>query len=115
MKWAYVDGNNIMQNNVEYDGVSQVTPPNGWQLVQVGDWNDIGQAVTDTPPVVALTTQQKNDAVYAQLDTIDAASVRPLRAVLNALQSNQTPNPTDVAKLALHDQQAAALRGTLIS
>ena len=118
MKWALVDSNNVVQNTIAYDPAlphGPYTPPDGLTLMEVNDWCEKDQPVTDTPPVVVLTTEQKNDAVLAQLDALDVASMRPLRAVLNAIQAGQAPSPMDIAKLAAHDTQAATLRETLIS
>ncbi|MEO0035404.1 MAG: hypothetical protein RLZZ501_1427 [Pseudomonadota bacterium] len=56
-----------------------------------------------------------NAALLAQLDALDAKSVRPLRAVLAATQACATPDPADLAKLAAIEAQAATLRGQLTS
>ncbi|MFD2235458.1 hypothetical protein [Phaeospirillum tilakii] len=61
--------------------------------------------VPDPAPAAAA-----NAALLAQLDALDAKSVRPLRAVLAGTGTDE-----DRAKLAAIEAQAAALRGQLTS
>ncbi len=81
--------------------------------------------------VLALTEEEKaevarrqTDAAKASLDeakaairtrlaSIDARSVRPLRAILEAQTAGLTPDPADVAALAELKVQADALRAGL--
>ena len=51
--------------------------------------------------------------IEAELTAIDAASARPLRAILAATTSGGTADPADVAKLAELEAQAKALREEL--
>ena len=53
--------------------------------------------------------------IEAELTAIDAASARPLRAILAATTSGGTADPADVAKLAELEAQAKALRTELAS
>ena len=53
--------------------------------------------------------------IEAELTAIDAASARPLRAILTATTSGGTADPADVAKLAEIEAQAKALRTELAS
>ena len=53
--------------------------------------------------------------IEAELTDIDAASARPLRAILTATTSGGTADPADVAKLAELEAQAKALRTELAS
>lgn len=53
--------------------------------------------------------------IEAELTAIDAASARPLRAILTATTSGGTADPADVAKLAELEAQAKALRTELAS
>lgn len=53
--------------------------------------------------------------IEAELAEIDAASARPLRAILTATTSGGTADATDVAKLAELEAQARALRTELAS
>ena len=80
-----------------------------WQMYQ--QWLLLQGNVPDVAD--PLSTDEHNAPILAQLATLDAASVRPLRAINNAIQSSQTPNPADVAKLAAYDAQAATLRSQL--
>ena len=51
--------------------------------------------------------------IEAELTAIDAASARPLRAILAATTSGGTADPADTAKLAELEAQAKALREEL--
>lgn len=51
--------------------------------------------------------------IEAELTAIDAASARPLRAILAATADGGTADPTDVARLAELEAQAVALRSEL--
>lgn len=51
--------------------------------------------------------------IEVELTAIDAASVRPLRAILAATNAGTTPAPADVARLTELDAQAVALRAEL--
>lgn len=57
----------------------------------------------------AQETAETNAPLLAQLDALDAKSVRPLRAVLAGTATDE-----DRAKLAAIEAQAAALRGRLV-
>jgi hypothetical protein len=48
MNWAFVDGNNTVQNIIAYDGRAVITVPDGQTLTQINLWVKIGQQ-TDTP------------------------------------------------------------------
>ena len=60
-------------------------------------------------------TAETNAPLLAQLDALDAKSVRAARAVAVALANGKTPDPTDLARLAAIEAQAATLRGQLVS
>lgn len=51
--------------------------------------------------------------IKAELTAIDAASARPLRAVLAATTSGGTADPADVARIAELEAQAVTLRAEL--
>lgn len=51
--------------------------------------------------------------IMAQLDAIDAKSVRPLRAILAAQASGMPPDPADISFLSQLKDQADALRKTI--
>lgn len=48
MKYALVDNDGIVQNIIEYDGVSTYTPLQGHTLSQANSWIQIGDHI-DTP------------------------------------------------------------------
>lgn len=48
MKWALIDNQEIIQNIIAYDGVSEFLPPEGLTLNQVNDWCLIGQNINIT-------------------------------------------------------------------
>ena len=52
--------------------------------------------------------------VLAELTALDAASARPLRAVLAAQVGGAEPDPADLARLADLEAQAQALRAELV-
>ncbi|CCG07925.1 hypothetical protein [Pararhodospirillum photometricum] len=52
--------------------------------------------------------------IVRRLHEIDAASIRPARAVAAALAQGSAPDPADVAKVAALDAEAQALRGQLV-
>ena len=64
-------------------------------------------------PVTPAETRRAE--IEAELTAIDAASARPLRAILTATTSGGTADPEDVAKLAELEAQAKALRTELAS
>lgn len=52
-----------------------------------------------------------NDEIKRQLAMLDAAAIRPQRAILAAQLAGQTPAAADIAKLAALESQAQELRG----
>ena len=77
------------------------------------------EAVTHTAEEEAERARQQNSTriaeIKAELDRIDAQSVRPARAVYLALARGGTPPPDDVDKLSGLEAQAVALRAELQS
>ncbi|CCG42195.1 phage tail protein [Magnetospirillum molischianum] len=72
--------------------------------------------VWDTRPETDSERKARvNAPLLAALDAIDAATVRPLRAVLAAQAAGTAPAVDDVARLTELDSQAAALRLRLVS
>jgi len=61
------------------------------------------------------TAAESNAPILAQLDALDAKSVRAARAVAVALANGTTPDATDLAKLVAIEAQAATLRDQLVS
>jgi hypothetical protein len=54
-----------------------------------------------------------NGSLLARLAEIDAKSVRPLRAILDAQAAGNAPHPLDVAALAALETESAELRSQL--
>jgi len=83
MQWAFVDNNNIVDNIIMYDGVSQFTPPDGLSLQQINDWVGIGQNINvsepsyPTPPA-PNPNQQQIDSIINQLSALDSYIPRGL-------------------------------------
>ena len=91
---------------------------NGWQLVDgvfvaPPEYPPIDQPQTMITPANPAAIRRAE--IEAELTAIDAASARPLRAILTATTSGGTADPEDVAKLAELEAQAKALRTELAS
>lgn len=87
-------------------GYTAVEPPYGAYSV----WDDAaGEWVED----VARQEAEAAARTRAELAVIDAATIRPLRAVLAAQHMGVDPDPADVAMLTDLETQALALRATL--
>lgn len=89
-------------------------PPEGTTTVAsdtaaIGDAWDGGAFVSPE-----LSGEPSNAAIHARLAQIDARSVRPLRAILDAQIAGLAPDSGDVAYLASLKAQADALRADLI-
>ncbi|WP_051445415.1 hypothetical protein [Desulfocurvus vexinensis] len=67
----------------------------------------------DPARVAALAAGARRTAILAELTVLDAASARPLRAVLAAQVGGAEPDPADLARLADLEAQAQALRTEL--
>ena len=66
---------------------------------------------SDVKPQTAAEIRRSQ--IEAELTAIDAASARPLRAILTATTSGGTADVADIAKLAELEAQAKALREEL--
>ena len=69
-----------------------------------------GTIYIPAPPPEPTAEEVRRAEIDVALTTIDAASARPLRAILAATTSGGTADPADVAKLAELEVQAKALR-----
>jgi hypothetical protein len=65
--------------------------------------------------VVAEEAQRRVSAIDAELQSIDAKSGRPARAVSRAMAKGELPDQADVAKLDEYEERAASLRTELNS
>lgn len=77
------------------------------------------EPVSRTPEEETERTRQHAEAriaeIKAELDRIDAQSVRPSRAVYLALSKGETPDAADVERLSALEAQAVSLRAELQS
>ena len=72
-----------------------------------------GTIYIPAPPPEPTAEEVRRAEIDAALTAIDAASARPLRAILAATTSGGTADATDVAKLAELEARAKALREEL--
>lgn len=87
----------------------------GWRLnPETGEWTE-PEADPDVAPIPVTPAAIRRAEIEAELTAIDAASARPLRAILAATVSGGTADVADVAKLAELEAQAKALRTELAS
>ena len=93
---------------------ADVTP--GSTYVPTADTWTIAPVPEPTPAPEPVTPAEIRRAeIEAELTAIDAASARPLRAILVATTSGGTADAADTAKLAELEAQAKALRTELAS
>ena len=72
---------------------------------------EIGESLPDFDKlVVAETAEREKETKLSQLSAIDAATVRPLRAVL---ASGDSPEQSDLDRLAELEKAATKIRATL--
>lgn len=74
---------------------------------QAGAWT------TDADARDEAIIQARETEILADLDRLDAATVRPMRAVLAAEQDGDDPDAEDLSRLAALEAQAVALRAEL--
>jgi hypothetical protein len=67
MKWALVDSSGMVQNVIEYDGVTEYTPPEGISLQQVNEWVQIGKAHDAAEPIPEPVIPQPVQPTLADL------------------------------------------------
>jgi hypothetical protein len=80
-------------------------------LVRIID-GEIALGKTDAE-LTAEKTQRRVSAIDAELQSIDAKSGRPARAVSRAIAKGEQPDAADVARLDDYELKAAALRAEL--
>ena len=85
-----------------------------WRLVD-DEWQAPPAPEPAPEPVPVTPAEIRRAEIEAELSAIDAASARPLRAILAATTSGGTADPADVAKLAKLEARAKALRTELAS
>lgn len=96
--------------------------PNGnlevWDKIPSGyytmdEWGKLHPAPEPTPPTPEEFAEQRRQEILAELDRIDRASARSLRAILTAQAAGQEPDKADVEMLAEHEANAKKLRAEL--
>jgi len=97
-----------------------VAPPTDPTRIVTGWHPDIAEGrvvqVWDSRPETEAEGKARlNAPILAALAALDTATVRPLRSVLAAQASGKTPDPTDIARLADLEAEAARLRGRLVA
>jgi hypothetical protein len=78
----------------------------------INDKIALGKTSTE---IAAEEAQCRIGAISAELQSLDAKSGRPARAVSRAIAKGEQPDPTDVAKLDEYEGRAASLRSELTS
>lgn len=94
---------------------AQFCNANGYRIVEID--NSGGKRRFQVQEVPAPTpkeqAEQRRMEILAELDNIDRASSRSLRAILTAQAAGNTPVQADIDKLAGYEAQAVALRKEL--
>ena len=87
------------------------TKPKGYFTPE--EWQTAHPAPEPTPPTPEELAEQRRMEILAELDNIDRASSRSLRAILTAQAAGQEPDKADVEMLAEHEANAKKLRAEL--
>ena len=72
-----------------------------------------GFTTEEPAPTAEELAEQRRQEILAELDRIDRASSRSLRAILAAQSAGQEPDSADVSRLAEYEASAKALRAAL--
>ena len=94
---------------------AQFCNANGYRIVEI-DKTD-GKRRFQIQEIPASTaeeqTEQRRMEILAELDNIDRASSRSLRAILTAQAAGKEPDSADIEMLAEHEADAKKLRAEL--
>lgn len=101
--WDYVEDNRGLRGWVNHDFI---------EIKELGPLPD-GFSLTEPEFTIAEKNQLRRQEILAELDRIDRASSRSLRAILTAQVSGQEPDAADVSMLAGHEALAKTLRAEL--
>lgn len=85
--------------------------PEGYMTPE--EWQTAHPAPEPTPPTAEELAKQRRQEILMELDRIDRASSRSLRAILTAQAAGQEPDKADVEILAEHEADAKALRAEM--
>lgn len=75
--------------------------------------NADGSVMFTPPDVAAEQAEARRQEILSELDRIDRASSRSLRAILTAQAAGREPNAADTAMLETYEAEAVALREEL--
>ena len=94
---------------------AQFCNANGYRIVEIETSGgkrrfQIQEIPTPTSEEIA---EQRRQEILAELDRIDRASSRSLRAILTAQAAGNQPEQADIDKLAGYENEAVALREEL--
>ena len=92
-----------------------IDAPDDFDAARMHEYVFAEEAVHIPAPPEPTAEEVRRAEIEAELTAIDAASARPLRAILAATTNGGTADATDVAKLAELEAQARALRTELAS
>ena len=88
--------------------------PTRYPLDEAGNESEAELAAVLAAHGLFVSARAKREAeILAELDALDAATTRPLRAVLAAQATSKTPAQADLTRLADLEAQAKALRAEL--
>ena len=87
------------------------TKPAGYMTPE--EWQTAHPAPEPTPPTPEELAEQRRQEILSELDNIDRASSRSLRAILTAKTAGQEPDTADIEMLAEHESDAKKLRTEL--
>lgn len=83
-----------------------------FEIKELGPLPD-GFAAEEPEPTPEELAERRRQEILAELDRIDRASSRSLRAIIAAQAAGQEPASADVARLAGYEAEAKALRAEL--
>jgi len=88
---------------------------NGFRMAEIEPQDGLRRFQIQEIPVPTPEEQaeMRRQEILAELDLIDRASSRSLRAILTAQAAGQDPDKADVEMLAEHEADAKALRAKL--
>ena len=94
---------------------AQFCNQNGYRIVEID--NSGGKRrfqIQEVPaPTAEEQAEQRRQEILAELDRIDRASSRSLRAILTAQAAGNQPEQADIDKLAGYENEAVSLREEL--
>lgn len=106
-------------NGEAWDYVEDHRGEKGWvnrvpvEIKELGPLPD-GFSVEEPVPTPEELAGQRRQEILAELDRIDRASSRSLRAILTAQSAGQAPDAADVERLAGYEASAKGLRAELM-